>query len=519
MVMAMDMVKRMLVTVRKPADRAMGFRFRILGPLAVIASFGLSSSGVLAAERQMSVVPSVSTRFVATDNVDQAANGKSDFIFEVSPNIEISKLAGRLTGSMSASLRNVVYADSSDRNTSFIAFNGRGQYEIVEDTLFIDASGTVSRDDLSIFSGRGAGDSLNTDANNETRSYTVSPWMQFHFGNTATGRVRLDNRWTAGGGGSFGDQYTRTLTANLADGEAFGPLGWFADFSRVDTEYSDPDQTVFRQNARLGATYRVSRQLSLRATIGREKNDYTTGGSDGATTHGYGFDWSPSTRTQFSAFTEERIFGRGFDVSLSHRRALSHWKLSYTKDISSSDELISQDLQDAYFQAYFGNLQGLGLPQAVLNAIKQQFLAQSGLLITNAQYVYKNLQGDVSFVGKRNVLGFSVYRRQRTRLADDVTASTVDDFARYDAVTDSGASASLRHSLTPLSALTARVVRSKATGSGTDKQETRRTSLSLGLTHKLGANASSGLDYQHLRVNGDSDYTENRLTATLGLRF
>lgn len=474
---------------------------------------------VLSADRQLSVVPSINARVTATDNVDGAEDGAGDFIFEVSPSIEISKLAGRLTGSMSTSLRNVMYADSGDRNTSFIAFNGRGQYEIVEDQFFIEATGSVSRDDLSIFSGRGTGDNLSTSASNETRSYTVSPWIRFHFGSTATGKLRLDNRWTAGGGGSFGDQYSRTLTANLTDGEAFGPLGWYVDFSRVDTEYSDPEQTVFRQNARLGATYRVSGQFSLRATVGRESNDYTADGSSGSMTHGYGFDWSPSPRTQFSAFTEERIFGRGFNISLNHRRALSHWKLVYSKDISSSDELISQDLQDAYFLAYVGDLQGLGLSQAQLAAIKQQFLAQSGLLITNAQYIYKNLQGDVSFVGKRNVLGFSVYRRQRNRLADDLTASSVDDFARFDEVTDSGATISLRHSLSPSSALTVRGNRSKANGSGTDNQDTRRSSVSVGLTRKLGANSNSGLEYQHLRVNGDSSYTENRLTASIGLRF
>jgi len=519
MVMATDTVTRVPVTVRKRADRPVMQPMRIPHPLTVSVLLLAFSTHALAVEQNMSVVPSISTRAVATDNVDQSADGRSDFIFEVSPSIAISKLAGRLTGSLTASVRNVAYADSNDRNTSFIAFNGRGQYEVVKDTFFIDASGSVSRDDLSIFSGRGTGDSLSTDAANETRSYTISPWMRFHFGKTATGQIRLDNRWTSGGGGSFGDQYTRTLTGRLADGEAFGPLGWFVDYSRVDTEYSNPSQTVFRQNARLGMTYRVSGQLSLRTTVGREENDYTTGGNAGKTTHGYGFDWSPSPRTQLSAFTEERVFGRGYDVSFSHRRALSYWRLSYTKDISSSDEMISQELQDAYFQAYFGNLLNLGLPQAFLDALKQQFLAQSGLLITNAQYVYKNLQGEVSFVGKRNVLGFSVYRSQRNRLANDVTASTVDDFARYDEVINSGISVSLSHDLTPKSALTTRVVRSKASSSGQDSRDTRRTSFSVALSRQLGANASSGLDYQHLRVNGDSEYTENRLTATLGLRF
>ena len=465
------------------------------------------------------VEPSIGTSLTYTDNAHQVKNGSSDFIFEVAPAIRISRLAGRMTGSMDASLRNVVYMDEGDRNTSFIAFRGQGQYEAIENMLFVEASGTVSRNDRSLFSSRSSSDELSTDAANETRSFTVSPRMVFHFGNSANGQIRLDNRWTTGGSASLGDRYTRTLTGNASDGSAFGPLGWFADYSRVDTEYSDTDQNFFRQNVRLGASYNVTSQLVLRASVGREQNDYTSGGTDSKTTHGVGFDWTPTPRTQFSAFTEERIFGRGYDISFNHRRALSNWRLTYSKDFSSSDELISPELQDAYFEAYFGSLQGLGLSQAQQDAVKQQLLAQAGLLITNAQYVLKNLQGDVSFVGKRNVLSFALYRRARTRLANDLTASAIDDFANFSEVRDSGGSVSLRHDLTPLTALNTSLSLAKVVGEGATKEDIRRKTLSVGLSRRLGAKATGTLDYRHLEAKGTSDYTENRLTATLGLRF
>ncbi len=465
------------------------------------------------------IEPSVSARATYTDNAHQSKDENSDFIMEVAPTIRISRLAGRLTGSVDASLRNVVYFDENDRNTSFVAFKGNGRFEAVDKLLFLDASGSISRNDLSIFSGRSPNDSQNTDAANETRTYTLSPWAQFHFGNTASGQIRLDNRWVNGGSASLGNRYTRTLSANAADGQAFGVLGWFLDYSRVDTEYKDTDQDVFRQNVRLGASYRVTPEFSLRASLGREQNDYTTDGTDSATTHGIGFDWSPSPRTQFSAFTEKRIFGRGFDVSLRHRRALSTWQLSYSKDFSSSDEIISQDLQDAYYEAFFGGLQIVGLSQAQQDALKQQLLAQAGLLITNAQYVLKNLRADVSFIGKRNVLTLALYRRVRTRLANDLTVSTVDDFANFSEVRDAGGSVSLRHDLTPSAALDAALAYAKVVGSGVSEQNNRRKTLSIGVTRRLSAKSSAGLSYNHQQSSGTSDFTENRLTATLGLRF
>jgi uncharacterized protein (PEP-CTERM system associated) len=492
----------------------------IPAPALVLAfAMGTVFSHGLSAEPLARVEPSVSTRVTFTDNVDLSDDKNSDFIVEVAPAIRVSRAAGRLTGSLDASLRNVAYLEESDRNTAFIAFRGQGQYEAVKDTFFIEASGSVSRNDRSIFSERAADDDLSTDASTENRVFSVSPYLLFHLGRTASGRIRLDNQWTRGGSATLGDRNTRTWTADVADGEAFGPLGWFFDFSRVDTEYTDDDQEVFRQNARLGLTYQVNGQLVLRATVGREQNDYTIGGTDSASTHGFGFDWAPSPRTQISAFTEERIFGRGFDISLRHRRALSAWKLSYTKDFSSSDELISEDQQDAYFEAFYGNLQNLGLTQAQLDALRQQLLAQAGLLITNAQYVLKNLQADVSFIGKRNVLSIALFRRERTRLANDLTASTVDDFANFSAVKDTGGSISLRHDLTPRTALNTGLSLTKVVGEGVEDQDIRRKSLNVSLNHRLGPKATAGLDYRHQRADGTSDYTENRLTASLGLRF
>jgi uncharacterized protein (PEP-CTERM system associated) len=513
------MSTRKRVKVRVQPDRCEPVWWRTVLPAVLPGLVAGVFTQTALADPAVLVEPSISTRLTYTDNARQAKNASSDFIFEVAPTIRVSRLAGRMTGSMDASLRNVVYMDEGDRNTSFIAFQGRGQYEAVENLLFIEASGLVSRNDRSLFSGRSSSDDLSTDAANETRTFTVSPRMVFHFGNSAQGQIRLDNRWTNGGSASLGDRYTRTWTGNASDGKAFGRLGWFADYSRVDTEYSDSNQNVFRQNARLGASYNVTSQLLLRASFGREQNDYTSAGTEGKTTHGFGFDWTPTARTKFSAFTEDRIFGRGYDISFNHRRALSNWRLTYSKDFSSSDELISQELQDAYFEAYFGSLQGLGLSQAQQNAVKQQLLAQAGLLITNAQYILKNLQGDVSFIGKRNVLSLMLYRRERTRLANDLTASSIDDFANFSEVRDSGGSVSLRHDLTPLTALNTSLSLAKVVGEGTTNQDIRRKTLSVGLSRRLSAKATGTLDYRHLQSRGTTDYTENRLTATLGLRF
>ncbi|MCB1938083.1 MAG: TIGR03016 family PEP-CTERM system-associated outer membrane protein, partial [Rhodocyclaceae bacterium] len=96
---------------------------------------GALFSSVAVAQSVVRITPSIDTRMTYTDNVGADASANSDFIFEVSPAIRISRQAGRVTGSMNASLRNVMYMEEGDRNSSFISFSGRGEVEAVEDLL------------------------------------------------------------------------------------------------------------------------------------------------------------------------------------------------------------------------------------------------------------------------------------------------------------------------------------------------------------------------------------------------
>ena len=56
-------------------------------------------------------------------------------------------------------------------------------------------------------------------------------------------------------------------------------------------------------------------------------------------------------------------------------------------------------------------------------------------------------------------------------------------------------------------------------GDGADNDETDRTMFTLGVTRSLSPDTSGSLTYRHIKSDGDDSYTENAVTAVLGMRF
>lgn len=503
----------------KRLDRSRVARGFVFGA-AVVLSAGAAAQSVV------QIVPSVSTRMTFTDNVDASADGESDWLFEVSPSISVRRTSGRINGNLDASLRNVVYANSDDRNSTFLALRGRGEIEAIERLLFVDVGASISRNNQSLFSGRSGDDPLNTSKDNEVRSFNLGPRLEFAFGKSAKGRLGYRNQWLSGGGSTLSNRRTETLSGALQDGEAFGPLGWSVSYDKVDTHYDESDSKASRENGRVGLSYTVTPQVILRASVGRESNNYNAGRTEEGSTHGVGFDWYPTTRTSVTAFTEKRLFGRGYDVQVAHRTQRSNWRLSYVRDYTSSEEVVSESFEDLLYELFYDSLSGPDAQRdAVARRLARDWIANNGGagrqvgFVTNAQYVSRALRGDFTLSGVRNTLTFSVYRTERSRLAEDLIVSASDDFSNLNQIRDKGMIISLNHKLSGFSTLTAAVARNNVQGSGPGAQDIKRTTLSLGVAHKLGPKSTGGLTYRHQKSDGSTSYTENTLTATLGVRF
>lgn len=141
--------------------------------LALVAALllPLAAPGIAQAQT-VRIQPTLDTSLTWTDNVDtDDDNAQQDWILEVSPGVSISRESGRFSGALDMRLRNTIHAEQTEDNATYLALQGQGTIEAIEDAFFVDLGASISRDNRSAFRGRFAGDTLDTDEENETRLF------------------------------------------------------------------------------------------------------------------------------------------------------------------------------------------------------------------------------------------------------------------------------------------------------------------------------------------------------------
>lgn len=502
-------------------------RHRPGGHLRLLAAAVMALSAAAAAAQQVRIDPHVQTRLTWTDNAAATARDiGSGWIAEVSPGVSIARDGGRVSGRMDLSLRNLVDSADSDRNASYLAVRGRGQIEAVEDLLFVDVDASISRDNPSLFGGRSRDDYLSASRSNQVRSLGIAPRLQLRFGDTA-GVLSYQARWLDSERAT-NDQRLGQWSASLGNATAFGVFGWGVNYQRSDTAYGgsgSPDVT--QEVARATLFINVTPQFRLRAIGGREENDYAVRRGERGTIVGGGFDWNPSPRTQVAGTTEKRIFGRGHDLRINHRRARSAWELGWSRDISSSLQNLASIYDDPVFRLFYEALAASEPDPVERERLTRELLQTLGYgsgglrdsVVSTNYFVDRRLRAGFSLIGARNVLSFSFTRSDRERLGAVSFINALDDFSQYERVRERSAAVTFNHRLSPSSSLNASASRSHATGRGGGDAETRRTLYSLGLSTSLGPQTSAGLSYRRQISRGSSEFTENALSATFGMRF
>lgn len=485
--------------------------------LALIAALllPLAASGVAQAQT-VRIQPTLDTRLTWTDNVDTDEDGQQDWIGEISPGVSISRESGRFSGGLNMSLRNTFHAEQTEDNTTYLALQGRGTIEAIEDAFFIDLGASISRDNRSAFSGRFAGDTLDNDEDNETRLFSIGPRFGFRFGESGEGNIGYQQRWLTGGNNTLGDRETSTWQFGLADPVALRLFGWGLNYVRTDTRYDEGDtRDVMQEIGRATLFINIDPQFRLRAIGGYESNDYSSISGESGAIWGVGFDWYPTERTAISVTGEDRIFGNGYNVSVQHRMARSVWSFAATRDISSSlDELGERYLLTPQNFADLADLLEND-PDAV-----QEYLAGLTPVSIRASryFISEALRAGFTLIGIRNSLTFSVSQTDRSQL-DTLNLIEVVGEGSYERVKTRAATVSLDHKLSGLATLRLAAQRSKSQGYGDDNDETTRTGYTLGVTRTLSPNTSGSLTYRHIKSEGDDSYTENAVTAVLGMRF
>ncbi|MDR0715890.1 MAG: TIGR03016 family PEP-CTERM system-associated outer membrane protein [Azoarcus sp.] len=479
-----------------------------------------------AGKNSRQIVPRLDTRLTWSDNAGAAHEKNADWILEVSPGIRYTDDRGRLTGIFDARWRNVGYARSDGLNQSFVTLQSANTLEAVQDMLFIDLDSNISRNNRSPFYGRISDDRLNVAKEDEVRTWALGPRLQFRLGDAAQGALRYRSSWLDGNMLKFGGQREQLWSGQIGNPHAFRYMGWNVEYSRSATEYDSTDQEVRRQLGRATIFINVASELRLRFTGGRESNDYGFGDEEDKNIWGGGFDWQPTPRTTVSLLSERRAFGNGYSFNLGHRARRTLWEISGSRGISSSMDSLGGSLyQDPQFLAWFNNPNLIAMyPDPVQREALVRGLLHypSGDFITNAYYRDETWRAGVTYTGVRNTITLSAQHSKRKRISLG-SLSAFDSFALANDLEMISGTLSLTRRLSSLSSLNAMVTHWRTRGEGMSSGlDTRRTSASLGLNTRLGLQTQAGLTYNHQRSDTDvtdGDYTENSVSANLGMTF
>ena len=524
-----------LAIAQAPSTTSGGFSTSVGAPS------NLASTPESAPGRDRVIRPRVSLTETLTDNVNvnRSNNQKQgDLITEIAPGLHIEARTARLKAYFDYALRGQVYARESDYNQTQNALNTFGTLEAVNQWLFIDFSGAISQQAISAFGAQSPSNSTINNNYTETASYRVSPYIRGQLGGQVEYLLRYNLSTTQSDANLVSDTNISEWVGQLSGSTPFQALRWSIDANQQSTDYSRGRDTD-AQRIRAMLTYTVLPQFRVSASGGQETNNYASLNQETNSTFGFGFDWTPTERTQVSAFKERRFFGDGHNFSLSHRFPRSSIRISDTKDVSVLPNQYTTTglgtVYDLYYQIYsniepYASMDPAVKDAAVANAVNTM-LAQSG--------VSPNTQVTSSFLSARA----TVQRRQDLTLATFGARNSItvvlnrtesqsvlaaqasnDDFSQTTLVKQQGASVNFAHRLSELSNLNALVSRQESKGSssvtGNGNLKTTTTTYLVNASTKLGAKTTGSLSARRTEFDSTTNpYTENALLGTVSFVY
>ena len=498
------------------------------GDLRLVVAPVLSPPGDVPADnrRPFSIAPTFALASTLTDNRALAAsNRQSDWINTFSPGLRLDSSAGRVRGHLDYTLNAYVFARDSAANTVQNALNTAITVEAVENLAFIDLAGSIGQQSISAFGVQSPAGSLSVanPNNSEVATYSVSPYLRGRLGGVADYEARLTHEATRVAGSAASDSSTTTGLLRLAQDRAVGRLGWALEARRERVDFQAGRATT-DERARAVLTYFVLPELRLAASAGRESNDYAGSERESGNTAGLGLVWKPGERTSLVAERETRLVGSAHTLSFEHRMPRSVWRLSDTRDASSSFGQRSLGGQGTTYDLLYTQFASRE-PDPVRRAqLVREFLQSNGLAVSAGlpggalpSALTDERQQALSFawLGLRDTLAFSATRNTARRL--DSASTAADDFAGE--LRQQGFSAELSHRLSERAALNLSAAQLQTRGDSAGQASRLRT-FNLVWSGALDRRLGYALGLRHVRFASDTaPYTESALTASLNLGF
>jgi uncharacterized protein (PEP-CTERM system associated) len=450
---------------------------------------------------------------------------ESDAVSRLTAGVGLTSQSGRTRGFLDYALSGVVYARHSQSNQLQNTLNANFSAELAEGRSRLDVRAGISQSAISAFGPQPGTNSLNPANATELRFLSVAPVVYGPLGPGLRYTAALNASLSDAKGTDVGDSVLTTATVRIEPTTA-QRLSWAVDGTAGKSDYKAGRATT---TSRLNGTafYPITDlDLKLSASAGGEVTDINSLQRKRYATYGMGAVWTPSPRTSLTANFDDRAFGRTHNLSLEHRTALTTWRFSDSRSVSTPNgENGAGNRGTAYnlLFAQFGSIE----PDPVKRAdLVNSVLLRSGISPT-AQINPSFLNSGVSLqdrqevsVAMRGVRSTAVlsYLRTTTSRLDQLTTA-VDDLSRSSLVHLQGFSLDLSHRLTPVSSINLLLSDQRGNGDlNAQRNRQRQASLLYALRPTERGNLSVGLRRAQYET-ASNPFSETAIFATYGTRF
>jgi uncharacterized protein (PEP-CTERM system associated) len=480
------------------------------------------------AQRAWSIVPNLTLQETFTDNASLSnTNRQSEWISDVSPGIRIDGRTKRLSLHADYRVHELLYAQGTRNNQTQQSLSSFATLEAVERFLFVDMSGSIMQQRVSAFGTESPSYSVNSN-NTETSTYRLSPYIKGTLGGYVDYEGRYERTTVRGKGASVPRSDLEGWSGRLIGQTPFALLGWSVDASHQKTEYQDglPNESA---RWRGFLNFLVLPQLRLSVSAGKERNNFISREMTSYNTHGFGFDWRPTERTNVSAFKEKRFFGDGHTVTLAHRMPRSSIKYSDSRDVSVIPNQSGTAFMTIYDMLYV--LKASEIPdQTTRAAAISSLLAANGIapntflaasLLTGQATVQRRQELSYVLLGARNSLTLALVRGHDERLGTTFLAG--GDLSRTSSINQQGVNLGWSHQLSGLTSLSVIGARTHSTSGSDADLQTTQNSLSASVATRLGAKTHGSVMVRRSVFDASggqgTSYTENAVSGMVSVDF
>jgi uncharacterized protein (PEP-CTERM system associated) len=517
------------------ARRRSAGKTRSEAALRAIAIAVMGLSGGLASAQAVKGEFSVGSNLTATDNVDLTTNdeARSDLILNVTPQLDFSTNGARFKARGTVGLSLTHHLQGEQRDRILPAVSGSLNAALVERWLFLDASADLTTIESNAFGVRPS--ERSTTNRRVAEAYRVSPYIERELSRELSLLARADTQWTRlpsdelNGSTDVQSQNVHVQRNTLTLEHKPVPLGGAVELSSQKTRYKDDTDALLQvEGARAVVSAAVGGDTVVSAVAGRERSRFTFS-EERDDVFGLRLRWVPSPRTELKAAIEDRFFGKGVDVSLTHRNPQVSVSLELTRgpviepvflgvaprgtDLAAYlDQILTTRIADpvARRDAVRDLLESRGLPDTLTRPIS---------VVAQYAQIQETVNATLVLLGRRNTLSLTVFTARLERLVrpGDPDIGTADQDNQQ-----VGGDILYNRRLSPLTAAELGMSWSNIKGLADRKGDrTRQLNYRFGLTRRLGlrTDLSIGVLRQEatLSTESGSDSSIDESSAFVGL--